>query len=49
MHRENKRLGRALKEAKLRNGNACIEDIDYSPRRELEKATIRQIASCRAH
>jgi DNA replication protein DnaC len=47
LHRENKRLGRALKEAKLRIGNACIEDIDYSPRRELEKATIRQLASCR--
>src|SRR5690242_5216155 len=47
MHRENKRLSRALKEAKLRNGNACIEDLDYAPRRELEKATIRQLASCR--
>ena len=47
LHRENKRLARALKEAKLRIGNACIEDIDYSPRRELEKATIRQLASCR--
>jgi DNA replication protein DnaC len=47
LHRENKRLGRALKEAKLRIGNACVEDIDYSPRRELEKATIRQLASCR--
>jgi DNA replication protein DnaC len=47
LHRENKRLTRALKEAKLRIGSACVEDIDYSPRRELEKATIRQLASCR--
>jgi len=47
LHRQNKRLARALKEAKLRIGNACVEDIDYSPRRELEKATIRQLASCR--
>lgn len=47
LHRENKRLARTLKEAKLRIGNACVEDIDYSPRRELEKATIRQLASCR--
>ena len=47
LHRQNKRLARALKEAKLRIGNACIEDIDYSLRRELEKATIRQLASCR--
>jgi hypothetical protein len=27
--RENKRLARLLKEAKLRLGQACIEDIDY--------------------
>jgi DNA replication protein DnaC len=47
LHRANKRLARALKEAKLRIGNACIEDIDYPPRRELEKATIRQLATCR--
>ena len=47
LHRENKRLARVLKEARLRIGNACVEDIDYSPRRELEKATIRQLASCR--
>lgn len=45
--RENKRLGRLLKEAKLRIGNACVEDIDYPPRRELEKSTIRQLATCR--
>ncbi len=47
LHRENKRLGRALKEAKLRIGSACVEDIDFPPRRELEKATIRQLATCR--
>ena len=47
IHRENKRLGRLLKDAKLRISTACVEDIDYSPRRELEKATIRQLASCR--
>lgn len=45
--RENRRLGRLLKEAKLRIGNACVEDIDYPPRRELEKSTIRQLATCR--
>jgi DNA replication protein DnaC len=47
LHRENKRLGRALKEAKLRISSACVEGIDYPPRRELEKATIRQLATCR--
>jgi DNA replication protein DnaC len=45
--RENKRLARALKEARLRVSSACIEDIDYSVRRELDKAVIRQLATCR--
>ena len=45
--RENKRLVRLLKEAKLRLGQACIEDIDYPPRRELDKAQVRQLATCR--
>jgi DNA replication protein DnaC len=45
--RENKRLTRSLKEAKLRYAQACVEDIDYPPRRELDKAVIRQLASCR--
>lgn len=46
-YRENKRLDRRLKEAKLRLGQACIEDIDYPPRRELDRAVIRQLATCR--
>lgn len=45
--RENKRLVRALKEAKLRLGNACIEDVDYPAKRELDRAVIRQLATCR--
>lgn len=45
--RENKRLVRLLKEAKLRLGQACIEDIDYPTRRELDKAQVRQLATCR--
>lgn len=45
--RENKRVTRSLKEAKLRISQACIEDIEYSARRELDKATIRQHALCR--
>jgi DNA replication protein DnaC len=44
--RENKRLGRLLKEAKLRLSQACIEDIKYSARRELDKAQLRQLATC---
>lgn len=45
--RENRRLSRLLKEAKLRLGEACIEDIDYPARRDLDKAIIRQLATCR--
>ena len=44
--RENKRLSRLLKEAKLRLGHACIEDIKYAARRELDKAQVRQLATC---
>jgi DNA replication protein DnaC len=44
--RENKRLGRRLREAKLRLSQACVEDIDYPPARGLDKGTIRQLAGC---
>jgi len=45
--RENKRLAKALRDAKLRIANACVEDIDYPAKRELDKAQIRQLGSCR--
>jgi DNA replication protein DnaC len=45
--RENKRLQRALKEAKLKIGSACIESVDYPARRELERQVVRQLATCR--
>jgi DNA replication protein DnaC len=47
LHRENKRLATALREAKLRISRACIEDIDYPAHRELDRAQIRQLATCR--
>lgn len=48
-HRENARFKRALRDAKLKIGQACVEDIDYPPKRDLdlEKAVVRQLASCR--
>lgn len=46
-HRDNKRLSRALKEAKLKASQACVEDIDYPAQRELDRAVMRQLASCR--
>jgi DNA replication protein DnaC len=45
--RENKRVGRALREAKLKLTQACVEAIDFPARRELDKAVIRQLATCR--
>jgi DNA replication protein DnaC len=47
LYRENQRLTRALKEAKLKLSHACVEDIDYPARRELDRAQIRQLANCR--
>src|SRR3989442_2895076 len=47
LHRENKRMDRRMKEARLRISNACLEGIDYSARRELDKAVVRQLATCR--
>ena len=46
LNRENKKLARNLKQAKLRLAQAAIEDIDYAGRRQLEKAVIRQLATC---
>jgi DNA replication protein DnaC len=45
--RENKRVTRALQEAKLKLAHACLEAIDYPARRELDKAVMRQLATCR--
>jgi len=47
LHRENKRLSTALRDAKLRMSTACVEDIDYPAKRELDKAQIRQLGTCR--
>lgn len=47
LYRENQRLTRALKEAKLKLSHACLEDIEYTARRELDRAQIRQLASGR--
>lgn len=43
--RENKRLGRLLKDARVPNG-ACMEDLACEPSRGLEKSLARSLASC---
>jgi DNA replication protein DnaC len=47
LRRENQRLERLLREAKLKISQASVEDIDYAARREIDRAHIRQLATCR--
>jgi DNA replication protein DnaC len=46
LHRDNSRLTRLLRDAKLRFPNACVEDVDSGPGRGLERAVVRQLATC---
>ena len=45
--RQNKKLTSALRAAKLKFPNACVEDIDAGPGRGLERAVLRQLAQGR--
>lgn len=47
LDRHNKRLTRNLREAKLRIGQACLEDVDTAPARKLDKKRIHELATCR--
>jgi len=44
--RENRRLERLMREAKLRMPQACVEGVEYPAARGLEKAVVRGLASC---
>jgi DNA replication protein DnaC len=44
--RDNRRVKALLKEAELRIGNACIEDVDASAQRGIDKGLLRQLATC---
>jgi DNA replication protein DnaC len=46
MARDNRRLGKLLKDAQLRLPTACIEDVEAAAARGLEKAMLRQLGSC---
>ena len=43
--RQNKRLTRLLREAKLRISGACLEDVEYAKERKIERALIRQLTT----
>lgn len=45
--RENARLTKNLRDAKLRMAEACIEGIDFPKTRELDKTIVRTLATCR--
>jgi DNA replication protein DnaC len=44
--RDNRRLLRRLKEAKLGTGRAILEDVTVDPARGLEKSLVRELATC---
>jgi DNA replication protein DnaC len=44
--RDNRRLSRLLKGAQLRIPSACIEDVKTSPQKGLDRAMLRQLATC---
>jgi DNA replication protein DnaC len=43
--RDNRRLGRLLKDAELRIPHACLEDVDTANNRGVDRAMLRQLAS----
>jgi DNA replication protein DnaC len=50
--RDNRRITRLLREAKLKSSAACLEDVRYGGGRKLDKSLVAQLASCqwiRAH
>ena len=46
LHRDNRRLTRLLQLALLKHRNACVEDIDYSARRGLNRSQLASLAAC---
>jgi DNA replication protein DnaC len=45
--RREKKLLRLLKAASLRDKSACLEELDFSPGRNLEKSMIANLSDCR--
>ena len=45
--RSTKRFRSRLKSARLRHGQASVEDVDYRAQRRLDKALFQQLATCR--
>ena len=45
--RDNTRLAKNLRDAKLRIADACVEGIDFPKAREIDKSVVRALATCR--
>ena len=46
VNRQSNRLNKLLKEAKLRHSTACLEDLDYNPKRKLDRGYIASLSEC---
>ena len=44
--RDSRKIERLKKAAHFRYGQACLEDIDYSPRRKLDRDVVMTLATC---
>lgn len=44
--RENRRVSRLLREARLKSSQACLEDVRYGGGRKLDRALMAQLGSC---
>jgi DNA replication protein DnaC len=43
-HRQNQKMQSRLRQAKFKESQACLEDIDYSPKRNLTKKIVMDLA-----
>ena len=44
--REQRRVSRLIKDAKLRQPSACPEDINFSPKRGIDKSQVQDLLKC---
>lgn len=46
LRRKNNKLHRLVTRATLKFSNACVEDIEYYPDRELDRSLISRLSTC---
>jgi DNA replication protein DnaC len=44
--RQNRRLSKLTRDAHLPEPGACLEDVDYDPRRKIDRAQIARLSDC---